>query len=166
MKPNISSSNKTAANTPTTTTTSNVIVAALEVVGIMLLKFPVPLRLWILVLMYYNVGGLAMFPNNGDIRFGAALTMSQGLIMGYLYQYHGGFTKLLSVGHAPWLVYVPWLWYLLNKTDQIEDDDVRYHLVGTVVVDAICLLLDLKDFAEYTFGGKRQATIVWKTKAN
>jgi len=31
------------------------------------------------------------------------------VLLSYLYQYHGGFTKLLGLAHAPWLILVPWL---------------------------------------------------------
>eukprot|EP00567_Pseudictyota_dubia_P011904 CAMPEP_0197457504 /NCGR_PEP_ID=MMETSP1175-20131217/46262_1 /TAXON_ID=1003142 /ORGANISM="Triceratium dubium, Strain CCMP147" /LENGTH=145 /DNA_ID=CAMNT_0042991893 /DNA_START=84 /DNA_END=521 /DNA_ORIENTATION=+ len=144
-------------------------MAFLEMVGIMMFRWPPALRVWINLLMCVNVAGVCLFPHRLESQVSIGCMLLSGSIMSYLYQYRGGFTKLLGVGHAPWIPMLAWiaLWRLPLLVDE-EDSAFRTYLVALLLFDGISVLLDVRDVYRYFMLGKTEPTMVWadtKTKA-
>jgi hypothetical protein len=61
-----------------------------------------------------------------------------------------GWVRLLGVGHFPWLVLLPWVWFHLRSG---EPTGAQALWLGAVLlVDAVCLAIDAVDAARYLAG--------------
>ncbi len=66
-----------------------------------------------------------------------------------------GFVRLLGLGHAPWLLTVPWLW--MRWSEIPEGGAFYYWLLATLVLNSASLVIDGADVARY-WRGDRQST--------
>ncbi len=68
-----------------------------------------------------------------------------------------GFVRLLGLGHAPWLLTVPWLW---SRLDQAKEGELFYYwLLAVVVLDSVSLIIDAVDATRYWLG-ERKPTVM------
>lgn len=136
--------------------------SVMEFMGIMFLRSPLPLRLWIFSLVVVNMGGLFLFEGI-EVKIVAGVFNVQAPIMVYLYQQHG-FVRLLGLGHFLWPVMLPWIWF--SRLPQIENNEgLSNWLTVVVVLNGISVVLDIMDVYRY-FNGERKPTFFWdKTKA-
>jgi len=148
----------------TTTSTSGLFAALLEIVAVMYLRFAWILRFWVLLLMIANLAGVVIFPGSVEVWVMFGLFLFGSLIMGYLYQQNGGFTALLGLGHAPWLILVPWLAVRIANMEGGGNGDsvltLKQWLLFAVVIDTISLLVDIKSLVAY-MKGKTEPTYYW-----
>jgi len=67
-----------------------------------------------------------------------------------------GFTRLLGLGHIPW---IPLLYFLWARIDQIPADDFfGVWIRGLMVLNAVSLLIDVVDVGRY-ISGERTETV-------
>jgi hypothetical protein len=69
-----------------------------------------------------------------------------------------GFVRLLGLGHAPWLLTVPWLWSRLGQTK--EGELFYYWLLTVVVLDSVSLIIDAVDAIRYWMGERKPTIMV------
>ncbi|CAB9504847.1 expressed unknown protein [Seminavis robusta] len=143
-------------------TTSSLPRAMMELVGIMLLKFPPFLRIWIITLVSFNIGGILLFPSVLETKVIFAVLNMGVLLMTFLYQYYGGFTKLLGLAHIFWLALVPWLAFRLATGAVVPESYLMFWLAGVITVNSISLLLDIRDMYQYFYEGMIQPELYWK----
>lgn len=152
--------------TTTTTTTTSLFRAAYEPILIMLLRIPVLIRIWLISLVGTNMWAFCRFPESLETQVIASSFILNVSIMTYFYQYHGGFTKLLGVMHAHWLVMIPWLVFwrfpLLDQDGSPEALDLKNMLIAVVAFDTICVIIDIRDVYQYLVLGMRDATAKWE----
>lgn len=130
--------------------------------GIMFLRFPIPLRLWIGTLIVINMGGIALY--EGPEVMAAAIIFNVGaMIMSYIYSQHG-FVRLLGVGHIGWPPMMAWIWFV--RLPEIEDESLHSWLTALVVINGLSVILDTMDVIKY-INGEKKPTMYWdKTKAH
>ena len=144
-------------------TTSNLLLASLEPMGIMLFRFPLRLRLWIVTLMSINLVGVFLWPGRLEPLVILGCFCVGPILMTILYQFYGGFTKLLGLMHCSWLILLPWI--AIGRLPMVEEDTAfRAYLVAVVVLDGISLILDIRDVYQYVVLGQTEPTMVWKTE--
>jgi hypothetical protein len=75
-----------------------------------------------------------------------------------------GFVRLLGLGHAPWLVLVPWLWMRLDQAE--PGTFLSGWLVAVIVLDGASLVIDGVDVARYLRGERTPAAPPAKSPEN
>lgn len=134
----------------------------LELIGIMLLRFPIKWRLWIVTMLILNMGGVLLF-DGIEVQVTAAVLLPSVILMTFLYQQYG-FVRLLGVGHIFWPFLVVWIVFF--RLPLIVDPNLRLWLIALVTVDSLSLVLDVMDVYRYV-QGERKPYFVWnKTKTN
>ena len=138
--------------------------AQLECMGVIFLRYPWYLRLWFFLVTCVNISGAFLFQNAIEVFVIAVVFTICQLVMGYLYQHHGGFTRLLGLAHAPWLILVPWLVARLLAMD-VDDDDsgstLKIWLWMVVLLDSVSLIVDAANVAAY-IQGETERTYYWR----
>lgn len=151
----------------TALTTSNMCTAQLECLGILFLRYPWYLRLWCFLLTFVNLAGVILFRNAVEVCVVAVVFALCHIVMSYLYQHHGGFTRLLGLAHAPWLILIPWLVLRVLAIDTDDDDDdetwfpLKIWLWIVVVLDSGALTVDVLHVAAY-IQGEAERTYYWR----
>jgi hypothetical protein len=131
--------------------------ALMELLGIMLFRFPVPLRLWIGVLVAANMGGLAL-SDGPEVKIIAAIFNVGAFIMASVYQKHG-FVRLLGVGHSIWPFMLPWIAFKVMPK-YADDELMTRWFSGIILFNGISLVLDVMDVYRY-FNGENKPTAFW-----
>jgi len=115
-----------------------------------MMKFPIVPRLWVMVLMMVNMAAL-YFIDSLEGQVVIAVFMASAAIMITL-DAKLGFVKLLGIGHVLWLGLVPWLYFRL---DGLSPDTLVYQWVMLVIViNAISLVIDIRDVVQYLKGDR------------
>lgn len=140
--------------------------AQVECIGIIFLRYPWHLRLWFFLLTCVNLVGAILFPNAGEVIVIAVVFVTCDFVMTYLYQHHGGFTRLLGLAHAPWLILVPWVVARVLAMDATDDDDdsgstLQIWLWIVVLLDSVSLIVDAANVAAY-IRGETERTYYWR----
>ena len=144
-------------------TKMNIFVAMYEATYIMIVRFPIPLKLWLLTMFIMNLAGyVVLFPESLETKIIAIVCCVGAMLISYIYSITG-FTRLLGLGHTLWIPLVIWLSIyriptLLRTTGEQEQDDqqqdLKNWLIGVVVIDSISLILDIKDVLQYINGDR------------
>ena len=137
---------------------TNLFVAFLQMFGIMYLRCPIWLRLWLVCLMGTNLIGFTVLDTiEGQVVVG--LMPLIGFPMAYLYQKYG-FVKLLGLPHFWWFLLVPWI--VLYRLPLAEDGSFHQKWMQILAIpNSISLVLDVKDVYEYCVLGKTESSFEW-----
>jgi len=112
---------------------------------------PFPARIWMMALMAINMIGPLFFLQHlqGQVVLGV-FVISAGFMM-FLYA-SKGFTRILGVGHLPWLGLIPWLW---SRHDLIQPDEwLSRWIVAVIVMNGLSLVIDAIDVVRYVRGDR------------
>ena len=114
-------------------------------------RMPFPARIWMMALMAINMIGPLFFLQHlqGQVVLGV-FVISAGFMM-FLYA-SKGFTRILGVGHLPWLGLIPWLW---SRHDLIQPDEwLSRWIIAVIVMNGLSLVIDAIDVVRYVRGDR------------
>ncbi len=113
------------------------------------MRAPVPVRLWLVVLMVVN--GIVPLLYLGRIEARVVLgTFLVAAILMFLLTGRFGFTRILGLGHFPWFALIA---YLVTRLGEIPADDFfGLWIRAVMVLNGISLLLDVADVMRYARG--------------
>jgi len=106
-----------------------------------LMRQPPAVMAWVGMLVLVN-GVLALFFLHTLEAKVVLATLALGGVLMELLTWRQGFTRLLGLGHILWLGLVPWL---VTRLALHEGEPVVYWLVAVIVLNALSLVLDIRD---------------------
>lgn len=112
-----------------------------------------PLKLWLLGLFSANAVVPVIFLNHVEAQFvlGALLV---GVCLMSLLTSHFGFTRILGLGHLPWLPLLVWLAFRLESIP--AEDVFGLWIRGVMLINSVSLLLDGADVVRYATGDRKE----------
>jgi len=116
-----------------------------------ILRFPAPWLVWVALLMTANMVGSLFYIVTPEAQFTLGAMMLGAMIQMTMYG-RLGFVRLLGVGHAPWLLLVPWLWLRLDAAP--ADGMFRNWILAVMVLNSLSLLIDITDVVRYLKGDR------------
>jgi hypothetical protein len=118
-----------------------------------LLRLPLALQLWLLVLGVLNMVVPLMFLGRAEARVTlVAIVVAMSLMV--LLTQTVGFTRLLGAGHFVWFALLPFLW---SRLDHVPAGDLYgYWLRAVIAANAISLALDVIDVIRYARGDRAE----------
>lgn len=120
-----------------------------------ILAMPVFWQVWVMLLVLGNMMLPFFFLENPESWVILAGILVSMFVMMTLFSTFG-FVRLLGLGHSPWLITVPWLWYQWSRMDT---GNPFYHwLLAVLVLNSISLVIDAVDVVRYC-KGERQPTV-------
>ena len=120
-----------------------------------LMRSPLPVRLWLMLLVAANLGAPLFFLDRVEAQVVLAVLLASMALMTLLTAI-SGFTRLLGMGHILWVPMLFWLW---SRLDQIPAHDVFGVWIRVLMtLDAVSLLIDAVDVTRY-IRGERQETV-------
>ena len=123
--------------------------AMIEFMTIMLTRFRLISRLWLIALAAANITSLYfIYTTEARVVFGAFVISL--IIMTYIYM-RLEFVRLLGLGHILWIPMVPWLWIRLFQTQPLNST-FEYWLLIVIVMNTISLVIDAVDVVRYIIG--------------
>ena len=118
-----------------------------------LLALPVPWRVWVALLAVLNVVVPLLYWERAEAKLVLAVMLVNMVLMTVLTGL-AGFTRLLGLGHLPWLALLPFLWMRL---DQIPAGDFYGLWIRALIgVNGISLVIDTLDVARYIAGDRAE----------
>jgi hypothetical protein len=131
---------------------SGFLKAMIELMTIMLTRFRIVPRLWLLTLVAVNMTSLYFIDTTeARVVFGA-LVISM-IIMATIYL-RLGFVRMLGLGHILWIPMVLWLWTRLGGTPPLNST-LEYWLFIVIVMNIISLVIDAVDVVRYIKGDRK-----------
>ena len=128
---------------------SGFLKANLEFGIIMLTRFSLVPRIWLIVLVVANMTSLYFIDTiEGRVVFGALVI---SIILMTIVYMRFGFVRLLGIGHIFWIPMVLWLWTRLDQTP-LRNSTLEQWVILVIVMNAISLILDGVDVARYIKG--------------
>ena len=117
-----------------------------------LMQMPIHWQLWMMLLIAVNLVIPLFFLRHIEARYAlGAVILSMVLFSLLTAQF--GFTRILGLGHLPW---VPLLLYLWKRLDRIPSGDLFGIWIRTLIgLNAISLLIDAVDVTRYVLGERR-----------
>ena len=67
---------------------------------------------------------------------------------------HFGFTRILGLGHLPWLPLLAWLVFRLESIP--AEDVFGLWIRGVLLINSVSLLLDVADVVRYAIGDRKE----------
>ena len=125
--------------------------ANMEFGRIMLTRFKLVPRLWLIALVAVNIASL-FFIDTIEARVVLAVLLISIIIMTEIYR-RLGFVRLLGTGHILWVPIVLWLWMRLIQTPPL-DNTFKYWLMIVIAMNSISLLIDGIDVIRYIKGDR------------
>ena len=120
-----------------------------------MLKSPIQVRLWLMLLVVFNLVVPLFFLDRLEAQVVLAALLVSMLLMTVLTGLTG-FTRLLGLGHVLW---VPMLWFLWGRLGQIPADDAFGLWIRVLIIlNAISLVIDAVDVIRY-IAGDRKTTV-------
>ena len=143
---------------------SGFLKALIEFMAIMLTRFRLVLRVWLMTLMAVNMTSL-YFIDTAEARVVFAALMVGMIIMTIIYL-RLGFVRMLGLGHIIWIPMIPWLCTRLIQTPPL-DSTLKYWLLIVIVMNTISLVFDAVDVVRYIKGERAPYyTLERKTSKN
>jgi hypothetical protein len=122
-----------------------------------ILRLPVGVKLWLLVLMVGNLLVPLMYLGRSEARI-VLLTFLASFVLMVVITGTNGFTRLLGLGHILW---IPLLLYLVGRLSSVPASDLYGVWVRSVVVlNVISLVLDAIDVARFARGERSEIVSV------
>ena len=120
-----------------------------------LMKMPIMVRLWLMLLMVVNLIVPLFFLNRLEAQVVVITFLASAMLMTMLTA-RSGFNRLLGLGHILW---IPLLIFLGVRIDQIPASDFFGNWVRVLmVINAVSLIIDAVDVTRY-IAGDRQETV-------
>ncbi|MFQ5994462.1 MAG: hypothetical protein ACE5K1_05160 [Acidiferrobacterales bacterium] len=117
------------------------------------LEMPWPWQLWLLLLVLVNLFVPLFFLDHLEAQVTVAALVASMVLMTLLTAL-SGFTRLLGLGHIFW---IPLLFFLYTRLDQIPSDDYFGIWVRTLMVlNIISLIIDAVDVSRYVAGDREE----------
>lgn len=120
-----------------------------------LLRLPLPVRLWVMVLACANMIGPLFFLAHREAQIVLDVFLVSAAFMMILASWKG-FTRLLGVGHLLWFSLLYFLWGRLSEVP--STDWFGIWLRAVMILNAISLLFDTVDVVRY-FTGQREEMV-------
>ncbi len=118
-----------------------------------LLKLPLGVQLWLMVLMAGNLVVPLVYLDRLEAQVVLATFMPSFLLM-VLVTGLTGFTRLMGAGHVLW---IPLLYFLWTRLESLPPDDFFGLWVRVLMVlNAVSLLIDVVDVARYVRGAREE----------
>ena len=118
-----------------------------------LLRLPLPVRLWMMLLLAANLVAPLFFLDRTEAQIVLAALVASMVLMTVLTGLTG-FTRLVGAGHIPWVPLIVWLW---SRLDQIPaDDEFGIWIRALMVLNAISLVIDAIDVVRYAAGDREE----------
>ena len=118
-----------------------------------LMRQPSSVMAWVGMLVLVN-GIVPLFLLNTLEAKVVLLTLALGGVVMELLTWQQGFTRLLGLGHVLWLGLVPWL---LTRLTLHEGEPIVFWLVAVIVLNALSLVLDIRDVVRYVGGDRAES---------
>lgn len=119
------------------------------------MKMPIPVRLWIMLLIVINLVVPLFFINRMEAQIALGALMASMILMTILTALTG-FTRLLGLGHIFW---IPLIYYLWTQLGQFPANDFFGIWVRTLItINASSLVIDMVDIIRY-MAGDREETV-------
>jgi hypothetical protein len=113
------------------------------------LRSPMAIQLWLLLMAAVNGVAPLFYLDRLEARVVLGTFVIAATAM-MLLTGRFGFTRILGLGHAPWLALVP---YLFTRLGEIPASDTfGYWIRAVIVVNAISLIFDVVDLIRYARG--------------
>jgi len=125
--------------------------ANMEFGQIMLMRFRLGARIWLIALVIVNLTSL-YFIDTTEARVVLGAFVTSIIIMTDIYR-RLGFIRLLGIGHILWIPMVPWLLMRLDQTPPL-DSPFKYWLIIVIVMNTLSLILDGIDVIRYIKGDR------------
>lgn len=122
----------------------------LEISGVVLFRFPPLVRIWAILVAAVNLSAVLFL----QTVYGQVVTLAliaALVVMACIYSRYG-FVRLLGLGHLPWVVMLPWLYFQLDDLDR--GTMLYFWIVTLLVINSICLAVDTLDVARFGFGDR------------
>ena len=107
---------------------------------------------WWRLLLIVNIAGPLLFLGHIEAVVVLASYLVSSVAIVVLHR-RLGWVRLLGVGHLPWLGVIPWLLHRLLTTS--PGDALATFLVVVIVVDTVCIVLDVADVGRWLAGERR-----------
>jgi hypothetical protein len=118
-----------------------------------ILKMPIYVRLWLILLIAINMVAPLFFLDRVEAWAVIAASLVSMMLMTILTAYTG-FTRLLGLGHIFWF---PLLYFLWSRLDSIPADNFYGIWVRALMVfNAASLVIDSIDVVRYISGGREE----------
>lgn len=118
-----------------------------------LMKMPIPVRLWLMLLVAGNLVVPLFFLDRVEALVAIGVLLASMMLMTALTAL-AGFTRLLGLGHIFWMPMLVWLW---TRLDQIPADDAFGIWIRVLMtLNAISLVVDAIDIARYVAGDREE----------
>lgn len=118
-----------------------------------MLKSPLYVRLWLALLVAVNLVVPLFYWERLEAQMALAAIVASMILMTALTAV-AGFTRLLGLGHLPW---VPLLYFLWRRLDQIPADDIfGFWIRALMALNALSLLIDTVDVIRYAAGDRAE----------
>ena len=122
-----------------------------------ILRLPIPVRLWLLLLMAVNFVVPVIYLQRIEARI-VLLTFLASFLVMILITGASGFTRLLGLGHVLW---VPLLFFLFSRLDSIPVGGSYSAWIRSVIaLNSISLVLDLVDVVRFARGERSEIVFV------
>jgi hypothetical protein len=113
------------------------------------LRSPMAIQLWLLLMAAVNGVAPLFYLDRLEARVVLGTFVIAATAM-MLLTGRFGFTRILGLGHAPWLALVPYLFARLGEIP--AGDTFGYWIRGVIVVNSISLIFDVVDVIRYARG--------------
>jgi len=118
-----------------------------------MLRMPIPVRIWLLVLIVFNMVVPLFYVNRPEALVTVIVFFASVMFMVLLTAWTG-FSRMLGFGHVLW---VPLLWWLWTRLDQIPADDLFGLWVrALMLLNVISLVIDAIDVTRYIRGDREE----------
>jgi hypothetical protein len=117
-------------------------------------RFSVGWRIWFALLSFLNLLAPLFFLHRPEAWATLACYALAAAVMIPLHR-RRGWVRLLGVGHFQWLLLLPWLVYRYLQTS--PSGALRVWMLAVILVDAVCLVIDMVDVVRYMAGDRRPA---------
>jgi hypothetical protein len=118
-----------------------------------ILRFPIGVRLWLMLLMAVKFVLPVNYVQRSEARVILLTFLTSFLLMVFI-THISGFTRLLGLGHALW---VPLVIFLSTRLDSIETGEAySVWILSVIVLDSISLVLDSIDVVRFARGERSE----------
>ncbi len=114
---------------------------------------PIRVRLWLVVMMSALFVAPMFFLEHAAAQWMAAMFMLGGMIMSWMHM-KMGMTKLMGIGHVPWLI--PLFLIFRDLSMSVGSGSYQIWLATAAVLAVICLVIDVVDVTQYVSGKNRE----------
>ena len=118
-----------------------------------IMRMPLPWRLWLVLLVTANMVVPLFFLDRLEAQVVLAAILAS-LVLFTILTAFAGFTRLLGLGHAPW---VPLIWFLWTRLGDIPPDSFYGIWIRAVIaLNAASLIIDVVDVIRYVAGDRKE----------